>query len=135
MNERLLAAYELYGFRLPEEQLFTILCRWRPPPDMWPTHGRNWHDIAVTVRGTIDPDYLAHDTCLFLIATYRGDALAHHVIGPDKELIAVRFPTEYKRSWFCDAVTFGVEVVECPDLWASGQIDRSRHLPKKPRGS
>jgi hypothetical protein len=85
---------------------------------MWPTHGRSWRDITVTVRGANDSDYLAHDTCLFLIATYRGDALAHHVIGPDKELIPVRFPTEYNRSWFCDAVTFGVDVVDCPDLWA-----------------
>ena len=118
MNERVLAAYEQYGFPLPVEQIFTILCRWRPPRGMWPTHGRNWRDIAVRVRGTNDPDYLAHDTCLFLIAIYRGDALAHHVIGPDKDLIPVRFPTEYKRSWFCDAVTFGVDVSYCPDLWA-----------------
>ncbi|MGB3870858.1 MAG: hypothetical protein WA937_15490 [Flavobacteriales bacterium] len=129
MKEHVRLAYLEYGFPLPEEHHFTILCRWRPPKELWPTHGRRWRDIAVEVLGANKPDILADETCLFLIATYCGTALAHHVIGPEKELIPVRFPTEYNRTWFRDVVTFGVDVVHCPDLWAPQHNEDTDPVP------
>ena len=116
MKEHVRAAFVRYGIPIPTETRYTVLCRWRPPRDHRKLRGSRWRDLAIAVDSTGDHTYAARDTCLFLISNNRGTAVAHHVIGPDKELVRVKEYICYNWSWYDGVVTWGVDVVGSPDL-------------------
>ena len=116
MQEHVRAALIKYGIPVPDETRFTVLCRWRPSKGEWKLRGSHWRDLAIVVDSTGDHNYTAGDTCLFLISNNRGTAVAHHVIGPDKELLRIRENIHYNWSWYDGVVTWGVDVVSSPDL-------------------
>lgn len=115
-RDQYLAECARLGLRTPVFTRYTILCRWRPPKDHWKLKGARWRDLSIVVESTGDRLYAAVDTCQFLIANNRGVAAAHHVIGPDKELVPLEERVERDWSWYDGVVTWGVDVISSPDL-------------------
>ena len=116
MKPRVRKALIRYGIPVPTETRYTVLCRWRPPKDHWKVKGSKWRDLSIVVDSSDDPTNTAIETCLFLISNNRGTAVAHHVIGPDKELVRVREQIERNWAWYAGIVTSGIDVISSPDL-------------------
>lgn len=116
MTDRYIAELLPLGLSNPARTRYTVLCRWRPPKDHWNLKGSRWRDLAIVVDSSGDHSVAAVETCLFLISNNRGTAVAHHVFGPDKELIRVKEHIECNWSWYDGVVTWGIEVVSSPDL-------------------
>ncbi|MEO8068358.1 MAG: hypothetical protein ABI599_11750 [Flavobacteriales bacterium] len=116
MRDLYLAEIARLGFRTPVFTRYTILCRWRPPKDHWKLKNGRWRDLSVVVESTGDHLDAAIETCLFLISKNRGTAVAHHVIGPDNELVHVKEHVEQNWSWYDGVVTSGVDFISSPDL-------------------
>lgn len=115
-RERYVAELVRLGLRVPVFTRYTVLCRWRLPKDHWKLKGGRWRDLSIVVESSGDHMDAAVETCLFLISTNRGTAVAHHVIGPDKELVRVKEHVEKNGSWYDGVVTWGVDIVSSPDL-------------------
>ena len=104
------------GLRVPVFTRYTVLCRWRPPKDQWKLRSGRWRDLSIVVECSGDHSDAAEETCLFLISNNRGTAVAHHVIGPDKELVRVKEHIERNWAWYEGVVTWGVDIISSPDL-------------------
>lgn len=116
MNQHYRQELVRLGFPIPKKFRYTVICRWRPPRDHWKLKGGWWRDLTVVVESSGDHLDAAIDTCLFLISNNRGTAVAHHVIGPDNELVRVEEHTERNWTWYDGVVTWGVDVLSSPDL-------------------
>ena len=116
MRDLYLTELARLGLRLPVFTRYTVLCRWRPPKDHWKLKGSEWRDLSIVVESSGDHLYAAIETCLFLISSNRGTAVAHHVIGPDTELIRVKERVERNWCWYNGVVTSGIDVISSPDL-------------------
>ncbi len=115
-REQYLAEISRLGLRVPVFARYTILCRWRPPKDHWKKRGAQWRDLWIVVESTGDHLDAAVNTCQFLISNNRGVAVAHHVIGPDNELVRLNERVERNWSSYDGVVTWGVDVISSPDL-------------------
>jgi hypothetical protein len=116
MRDKYIAELIQLSLSAPLFTRYTVLCRWRPPKDHWKLKGSRWRDLSIVVECTGDHSDAATETCLFLISRNRGVAIAHHAIGPDKELTRMKERVEYNWSWYDGVVTSGIDIISSPDL-------------------
>jgi len=122
MRVRYLAELIRSGLPIPAFTRYTVLCRWRPPKEHWKQRGGRCRDLSIIVESSGDHLDAALETCQFLIANNGGTAVAHHVIGPDKELVRLKEHVERNWSWYDGVITWGVDIVRSPVLIDSWEV-------------